>query len=137
MRTAVAEPGSSGGTRYGAPNVAGQSSTKIPIDLKCSAPSKTYPKTTLSSGYRRRRVSFGIGFNRPYRTAGRLSSCGRPTQSREHRHFQRKRPRLGEVPGMDHAARMAKARGLMAAQQIDMLAVSPSDDMYYLLGDSA
>ena len=37
---------------------------------------------------------------------------------------------------MDHAARMATARGLMAAQQIDMLAVSPSDDMYYLLGYS-
>jgi Xaa-Pro aminopeptidase len=35
---------------------------------------------------------------------------------------------------MDYAARMAKVRGRMEAQQIDLLAVSPSDDMYYLLG---
>lgn len=35
---------------------------------------------------------------------------------------------------MDYAARMSGARRLMAEQQIDLLAVSPSDDMRYLLG---
>jgi Xaa-Pro aminopeptidase len=35
---------------------------------------------------------------------------------------------------MDYAARLAEARRLMAAQQLDLLAVAPGDDMYYLLG---
>lgn len=35
---------------------------------------------------------------------------------------------------MDYAARMSAARRLMSEQQVDLLAVSPSDDMRYLLG---